>query len=317
MGRLRATHRRQLPGLKRMSDWTGVDFHPDLRRIARVLPRAIFHRPTLPVLRRLSRLTALRTPKDVEVFALANGAGVRLHRPPVSDCRGGALLWMHGGGYVIGAAAQDDSLCRRFARELAIPVAAVDYRLAPRHPYPAALEDCYQALIWLARLPGVDPGRVAIGGASAGGGLAAALALLARDRGEVSPLFQLLVYPMVDDREPSRPDRRSRLFRMWTHHTDRLGWERYLRGADPEIAVPSRRDDLSGVAPAWVGVGELDPLYDEDVRYAQRLVEAGVPCELDIVSGAFHGFDAVAPGVGISQRFFDRQCAVLRKALAD
>ncbi len=113
---------------------------------------------------------------------MGSGVGVRLHRPIDVSQPAPALLWLHGGGYVLGTAAQDDRLCRRFARELGITVAAVDYRLAPEHPYPAPLEDCYSALTWLAGLPAVDPSRVAIGGVSAGGGLAAALALLARDR---------------------------------------------------------------------------------------------------------------------------------------
>jgi acetyl esterase/lipase len=291
-------------------------FHPDLRVIAHLLPGGAFNRRTLPVIRALTRLQARRSPKDVEVADLPSGISVRLHRPPHPDNAGGALLWIHGGGYVIGSAAQDDRLCRRFADRLGVPVAAVDYRLAPKHPYPAALEDCYEALAWLTRLPGIDPTRVAIGGASAGGGLTAALALLARDRGELAPLFQLMVYPMVDDRSCDRPGVRNRRYRMWNPNTNRLGWTAYLNGADPQVAVPSRHDDLSGLPPAWIGVGTLDPLHDENVEYARRLEDAGVACDLDIVTGAFHGFDIVAPAAGVSRAFFDRQCEVLRKAFS-
>jgi acetyl esterase/lipase len=291
-------------------------FHPDLRVIAHLLPGGAFNRRTLPVIRALTRLQALRSPKDVDVAGLPSGISVRLHRPPHLDSAGGALLWIHGGGYVIGSAAQDDRLCRRFADRLGVPVAAVDYRLAPKHPYPAALEDCYEALAWLTRLPGIDPTRVAIGGASAGGGLTAALALLARDRGEMAPLFQLMVYPMVDDRSCDRPGLRNRRYRMWNPNTNRLGWTAYLNGADPQVAVPSRHDDLSGLPPAWIGVGTLDPLYDENVEYARRLKEAGVACDLDIVTGAFHGFDIVAPAAGVSRAFFDRQCEALRNAFS-
>jgi acetyl esterase/lipase len=291
-------------------------FHPDLRVIAHLLPGGAFNRRTLPVIRALTRLQALRSPKDVDVAGLPSGISVRLHRPPHLDSAGGALLWIHGGGYVIGSAAQDDRLCRRFADRLGVPVAAVDYRLAPKHPYPAALEDCYEALAWLTRLPGIDPTRVAIGGASAGGGLTAALALLARDRGELAPLLQLMVYPMVDDRSCDRPGVRNRRYRMWNPNTNRLGWTAYLNGADPQVAVPSRHDDLSGLPPAWIGVGTLDPLYDENVEYARRLKEAGVACDLDIVTGAFHGFDIVAPAAGVSRAFFDRQCEALRNAFS-
>ena len=193
-------------------------------------------------------------------------------------------------------------------------VVSVDYRLAPKDPYPAALEDCYSALSWLARLPGVDPGRIAIGGASAGGGLAAALALLARDRGDVTPLFQLLVYPMVDDRPSSRPGLESPHYRMWSEKSDRLGWEAYLGRADRRSAVPARRDDLSNLAPAWVGVGTVDPLYCQGVEYAHRLRHAGVSCELDVVEGAFHGFDIIASKTAVAQGFFARQCEALQAA---
>jgi acetyl esterase/lipase len=291
-------------------------FHPDLRVIAHLLPGGAFNRRTLPVIRALTRLQALRSPKDVDVAGLPSGISVRLHRPPHPDNAGGALLWIHGGGYVIGSAAQDDRLCRRFADRLGVPVAAVDYRLAPKHPYPAALEDCYEALAWLTRLPGIDPTRVAIGGASAGGGLTAALALLARDRGELAPLLQLMVYPMVDDRSCDRPGVRNQRYRLWNPNTNRLGWTAYLNGADPEVAVPSRHDDLSGLPPAWIGVGTLDPLHDENVEYARRLKDAGVACEIDIVSGAFHGFDIVAPTAGVSRAFVDRQCEALQKAFS-
>jgi acetyl esterase/lipase len=291
-------------------------FHPDLRVIAHLLPGGAFNRRTLPVIRALTRLQARRSPKDVDLARLPSGISVRLHRPPHPDSAGGALLWIHGGGYVIGSAAQDDRRCRRFADRLGVPVAAVDYRLAPKHPYPAALEDCYEALAWLTRLPGIDPTRVAIGGASAGGGLTAALALLARDRGELAPLLQLMVYPMVDDRSCDRPGVRNRRYRMWNPNTNRLGWTAYLNGADPQVAVPSRHEDLSGLPPAWIGVGTLDPLHDENVEYARRLEDAGVACDLDIVTGAFHGFDIVAPAAGVSRAFFDRQCEALRKAFS-
>lgn len=297
-----------------MSRFQSDQFHPELRRIARMLPRTSFTRVTLPVVRAVSRLPR-RTPKMVEVHELSDGVGIRLHRPD-QPAHGGVLLWIHGGGYVIGSAAQDDRLCRRFARSLGVTVAAVDYRLAPKHPYPAALEDCYAALMWLVQQPGVDRDRIAIGGASAGGGLAAALALLARDRNQVAPLFQLLVYPMVDDRPSSRPGLESPFYRLWNVKSDRLAWQAYLRGIDPQDAVPARHTNLSGLAPAWVGVGTLDPLHDQDVEYARRLRQAGVPCELETVDGAFHGFDMVAPKTSVARTFFARQCDALRAAFA-
>jgi acetyl esterase/lipase len=223
-------------------------------------------------------------------------------------------LWIHGGGYVIGTAQQDDELCRRFARVLGVTVAAVDYRLAPEHPYPAPLEDCYAALTWLAALPAVDPARIAIGGASAGGGLAAALALLARDRGEITPTLQVLAYPMLDDRSGSTPENPN--YRLWGPKSNRFGWAAYLGNADPKVAVPARHEDLSGLPPAWIGVGTHDLFHDEDVAYAARLTAAGVPCQIETIPGAFHGFDLVVPKAGVSKAFFASQCASLRSALA-
>ena len=227
---------------------------------------------------------------------------------------GPALLWIHGGGYVIGSAAQDDPVCRRFARELGITVAAVDYRLAPEHPHPIPLEDCYAALAWLARLPSVDPARVAIGGASAGGGLAAALALLARDRGEIAR--RSTAAGVSDARRPHRPRGTASTdphHRLWTQQSNVYGWSSYVGDADPDVAVPARRDDLSGLPPAWIGVGTNDLFHDEDVEYAERLKAAGVPCEVEIVPGAFHGFDAMVAKAPVSKAFFASQVDWLRR----
>jgi acetyl esterase/lipase len=227
-----------------------------------------------------------------------------------------ALLWIHGGGYVMGTAAMDDKTCTRFASELGAIVAAVEYRLAPEHPYPAPLEDCYSALTWLAKLPAVDRTRVAIGGASAGGGLAAALALMARDRGEIPLTAQLLVYPMLDDRTVDRLEAEHPKMRLCRQRSNRFGWASYLQGADPGEAVPGRHMDLAGLPPAWIGVGEFDLFHDEDLAYAERLSSAGVPCEVAVIPGAFHGFDVVLPKTVVARSFFDSQCATLRRAFA-
>ncbi|MEO3759015.1 alpha/beta hydrolase [Mycobacterium sp. B14F4] len=292
------------------------DFHPDLRRIARYIPKQVVTPVTLPMIRLVTRQMWRRVPKDVEALTLSSGVGVRLFRPSSSPGNGPALLWIHGGGYVIGHPGQDDELCRRFARELGVTVASVDYRLAPEHAYPAPLEDCYSALTWLTALPSVDPGRVAIGGASAGGGLAATLALLARDRGEVTPAAQLLVYPMLDDRTVDRASLDHPGHRLWNQSSNKFGWSAYLGDADRDVAVPARRTDLDGLPPAWIGVGTLDLFHDEDLAYAERLRAAGVPCEVEVVEGAFHGFDGIVPKAEVSRSFFDSQCAMLRRTLA-
>ena len=292
----------------------GIEFHPELRRSARLLPTEMITPLTLPLIRAASRLMWRHDPEDVEVLTLASGVEVRLYRPAGGGGRGPALLWIHGGGYILGDAAQDDVLCQRYARKLGATVASVNYRLAPEHPYPAPVEDCYSALAWLSTLPSVDPARVAIGGASAGGGLAAALALLTRDRGQIELAAQLLVYPMIDDRTVLRTDLDHPGHRLWNQSSNRFGWRAYLGGADPDVAVPARRADLAGLPPAWIGVGTLDLFHDEDLAYAERLQAAGVPCEVMVVEGAFHGFDGIAPKAEVSRSFFNSQCAVLKTA---
>jgi len=289
------------------------EIHPDLRRVARFAPRQIVYPWSLPLLRRLP--VANRSSDDgVDVVDLPSGAGARLYRPTAAAAPTAALLWIHGGGYLLGSPEQDDALCRRYVQRLGIVVAAARYRLAPEHPYPIPLQDCYQVLTWLAGLPGVDADRIAIGGASAGGGLAAALGFLARDRGEVSPVLQVLSYPMLDDRTVG-PDLDKPGFRLWNTRSNRFGWTSYLGGADPAVAVPARRTDLAGLAPAWLGVGTLDLFCAEDLAYAARLNAAGIECEVHEVPGAFHGFDGLAPKAPVSQAYFDSTCASLRRAL--
>lgn len=295
--------------------------HPELRRLAWFLPQTVVGPRRLPVLRRLDELVRRRTAPGVEVET-AGELTVRIHRPPTGTpepCP--ALLWIHGGGYVMGTPNQDDSLCALLAERVGAVVAAVDHRLAPEHPFPTPLHDCHEALVWLAGRADVDAGRVAIGGASAGGGLAAALALLARDRGEVAPCLQLLTYPMLDDRTVLRRDIDQRRYRLWNNRSNRFGWRSYL-GTDPGgpgvsgLAAPARAEDLTGLAPAWIGVGTNDLFLDEDVAYAERLRAAGVPCETVVVDGAFHGFDGLAPKAGVTHRFRESQIQALTAALA-
>ncbi|MCO1653808.1 alpha/beta hydrolase [Pseudonocardia humida] len=294
-------------------------FHPDLRRAARFLPRAAVGPRSLPLVRALGRLGAVASRSKAEVVAVSEAVSVRVARPAATTDPAPALLWIHGGGLVIGSAAMDDDFCRRVARELGVVVASVEYRLAPEHPFPAPLHDCYAGLEWLAGQPGVDPRRIAVGGASAGGGLAAALALLARERGEIHPAFQLLVYPMLDDRTVSDPPGVAGRLRMWNAAANRFGWRSYLGAATagevPPLAAPARAEDLTGLPPAWIGVGTLDLFLDEDRAYARRLGEAGVPVELHEVPGAYHGFDMAQRKAGVSREFVGRQVAALAAAL--
>jgi acetyl esterase/lipase len=251
--------------------------------------------------------------RDVPVAAVNEHVTVRLHRPAGLPDRAPALLWIHGGGTIMGHAAQDDKYLRKLSRLTGFAIAAVQHRLAPEHPYPIPLDDCYAALLWLARQPWVDPDRIAVGGASAGGHFAAAIAQRAHDRDDVKLSFQILAYPMLDDRTGAGRDGPKRI--MWTETDNQLAWHWYLNGADPEEAAPARRADLSGLPPAWIGVGTLDLFYQECLEYARRLRDAGVPVQEEIVPGAFHAFDHIAEKASISKKFFESQCDYLRGAL--
>ncbi|WP_035855504.1 alpha/beta hydrolase [Cryptosporangium arvum] len=296
-------------------------FHSDLRA-GRFLPPFTIGPRSARVLDRLGP-GATTFPDDVVVEDVRTpDVLVRFYRPRYLSGPAPALLWLHAGGMIIGNRCQDDTTNIAFARTLGIIVASVEYRLAPEHPAPAALEDAYAALRRLVADPDVDPARVAVGGASAGGGLAAALALLAHDRGDVRPAFQLLLYPMLDDRTVLRTDLDTRHVRVWTPGSNRYGWTSYLGGAapgDPAVspyAAPARREDLSGLPPAWIGVGTLDLFYEEDAHYAARLLKAGVPCDFHVVHGAFHYFDALFRRKKVSIDFWRAQARALRAALA-
>lgn len=234
-----------------------------------------------------------------------------------------ALLHIHGGGYVLGAPEMSDAANRLLSHELGCVVVSVDYRLAPETPHPGPVEDCHAALAWLhaeAAALGVDPARIAIGGESAGGGLAAALALLARDRGGPAIAFQLLIYPMLDDRTAAAPGNEFTGEFVWTRESNLFGWSALLGrapGGDgvPHHAAPARAESLAGLPPAYISVGALDLFLAEDIDYAGRLAAAGVPVELHVYPGAFHGFNMMA-GAAVSRAFRRDWVAALGKALS-
>ncbi len=293
--------------------------HPDLRRVA--LPTIPFHwRGALPLWRWASALARPVPRAGVDVVdQVEAGVPLRVYRPQ-AVASGGALLWLHGGGLIVGRPAADDGRCAPWARDLGLVVVSVDYRLAPEHPFPAALDDAHTAWRWFqgaAGALGVDPARIAVGGASAGGGLAACLAQRLRDEGGAMPAGQLLVYPMLDDRTAARRELDDAGHFVWHNRSNRAGWSAYL-GREPGAtdvsahAVASRRSDLSGLPPAWIGVGALDLFVEEDRAYAARLEAAGVATELDVVPGAPHAFDAFAPGTPLTRAFMASQATFLR-----
>jgi acetyl esterase/lipase len=219
------------------------------------------------------------------------------------------VLWIHGGGYLFGTALADDARINRWVDELDCVVIGVEYRLAPEHPYPAPLDDCYRALAWMvanADELGIDRERVVVVGQSAGGGLAAGLCLLARDRGEIDIAYQLLIYPMIDDRNTSVS---SQIVGapIWSRAANLLGWKAYLGrepGGDdvPAYAAASRATDLGGLPPTFLCVGTIDLFRDETIDYAQRLLHAQVPTELHVYPGAPHGFETMAAGASTIAR---------------
>jgi acetyl esterase/lipase len=225
---------------------------------------------------------------------------VLIYRPALTQRALPALLHIHGGGYVVGKPEICDAVNRGRAAKLGCLVVSVDYRLAPETPHPGPVEDCYTALKWLydhAAELGVDPNGIAIGGESSGGGLTAALALVARDRGEVPLVLQYLIYPMIDDRTATRADPHPYVVHeAWSAEYNAFGW-RALLAAEPgspgisPYAAAARAEDLTGLAPAFISVGALDLFLEENMEYARRLSRAGVPVELHVYPGAFHGFN--------------------------
>jgi len=236
-----------------------------------------------------------------------------------------AILYIHGGGYVMGTAQASVPEMEQFAQELNCVVVTVDYRLAPETAFPGSLEDNYAALRWLwnsAAQLGIDTKRVAVMGGSAGGGHAAMLAIAARDRGEFQLAAQVLIYPMLDDRTGSvRPVPAHIGTYIWTPHSNQFGWSSLLghpAGADMALygSVPARVADLSRLPPTFIGVGSIDLFVQEDIDYANRLVITGVPVELLVVPGAYHGFDLVAPDAPLTHRFKAAQLGALRRAFS-
>lgn len=306
---------------------------PALRPMLEMWPTMSLSAETLPELRDRERTLPL-PPVDPAGTTLerrqvpgpagAPGIGLHIYRP--ADAAGPlpCIYHIHGGGYVGGAAAQLEFFHRPLVRELRCVLVSVDYRLAPEHVFPAAIEDCYAGLGWTignAAGLGIDPARIGVMGESAGGGLAAALALLVRDRGELALTFQHLTYPMLDDRTCTTADPHPYAGEfVWTPPNNRFGWASLLGrepgGADVSpYAAASRATDLASLPPAYIMTGALDLFLEEDIDYARRLTRAGVPTELHVYPGGFHGFD-VFPLSAVSTAAQAARIAALARALA-
>jgi acetyl esterase/lipase len=249
--------------------------------------------------------------------------GVRIYRPADQDGPLPGVCWIHGGGMTIGSVEVSESSVLSYVTEVRCVVVSVEYRLAPEHPHPAPVEDCYAALLWMAgnaESLGIDGDRLAVGGESSGGCLAAATALMARDAGEPGLTFQLLVYPMLDDRCSAPSLREGMNLGVWEADDNERAWQALLgerAGSDEvsHLAAPARAADLAGLPPAYLDVGELDVLRDEVVQYAARLNQHGVSTELHVYPGAYHGWDVLSPEATISERAVRERQRALRAAL--
>lgn len=252
------------------------------------------------------------------------GVPLRSYRPAKAQGPLPGLLWIHGGGMVAGSMAEDDVYCLKLAKSVGLVVVSVEYRLAPEHPFPAAINDAYQGLLWTAAnagLLGIDPHRLAIGGASAGGGIAAGTVLRARDEQGPALSFQYLAYPMLDDRDHTPSNYEFAGIPSWNRERNTLAWSWLLgpaHGTDrvSEYASPARATDLSRLPPTLIQVGELDLFRDENFDYAARLLRAGVTTEFQVYAGLYHGAEGLVPDAEVSVRIVRDRDEALRRALA-
>ncbi|MFC7614456.1 alpha/beta hydrolase [Actinokineospora soli] len=290
---------------------------PELEAFVPLFPRADL---TDPVGARagLAALAASAPPPDttgidVTDHVIPGDVPVRVYRPQDAH---GAIVWSHGGGFVMGDLDTEHPWAARVAELAGAVVVSVGYRRAPEHRFPAALDDVYNALVWTAKDAGVDPDRVAVGGHSAGAGISAAVALRARDEHGPAIRFQLLNQPELDDRQETWSARNFTDTPWMTRDKLAMTWKHYL-GDSPgtAYAAPARATDLSGLPPAYISTAEFDPLRDEGITYALRLLQAGVSVELHQWPGTFHGSQAIL-SAGVSQRQVAELAAALRRGLA-
>ncbi len=310
--------------------------HPELRPVAEQLMKLVSTMPELSAetLTRTRQAMGGWTQPPIAAPAWAQRLVPGLDgNPPVnvyvinstSGAKRPAILHTHGGGFVSGSAKDMLADLQRLALELDCTIVTVDYRLAPETRYLGSTSDTYAALAWLhdeASTLGVDATRIAVMGESAGGGHAALLALKARDVGKVPLVAQILVYPMLDDRTGTVSTPPAPIGTIvWNAAKNRFGWRSFLGQAPgsaqvPVEAVPARYKDLAGLPPTFIGVGSIDLFVDEDMTYARRLIDAGVATQLEVVPGAFHGFDGIGATTKVARDFTAAKVNALRRAFA-
>lgn len=300
--------------------------HPELRRTYSRIPTLPLHNSAVRAV--LSFVMDLVPNKvkpvpglDIEDKMLEH-CGVRIYRPR-GKASTGALMWIHGGGFIIGNTGLNDRECSGLALDLGLLVVSVNYRLAPKNPFPAALDDCFDAWQFMqasAEQWKIDRTRMVIAGQSAGGCLAAATVQRIADTSNVQPAAQILWYPMLDDRTAANAKLDDIKHRFFNNKSNRGAWRWYLGQSPgmndaPAYAVPARRGDLKGLPPTWIAAGELDLFREEDRAYAERLKASGVPCELYVAPGAPHAFDALAPTSSVTKNAVEDSYRFLRDQL--
>lgn len=306
-----------LPVLEKMPSFDGLSGMslPEVRETFLTSVRLIEGKPLPDVEAQEEYVPGLNNAPDVRILT---------YSPRKCAPRAPAMVYIHGGGLVSGHPEVDDPKCQQLASKMGFKVFSVDYRLAPEVKYPGAIEDCYAVLKWVhenADKLGIDREKVVVAGESAGGGLSAALSLMARDKKDYKLAYQLLIYPMLDDRTATTSDPAADFGEfVWTRSANKFAWQAYL-GSDaggantPAYASAARAKDLTGLPPTFIGVGSMDLFLCEDLDYAKRLMAAGVPTEVMVVPGAYHVFDMYVPDAELSRRFADAYCAGLKRVL--
>ena len=309
--------------------------HKDLVDTFKVLPESNFTRENLEENRENHRKKFVMFNKNIilndevhiydQVISTKNGPHtirLRIYEPTVKDTTLPGIYFIHSGGLIMGSLGMDDPTCFTIVQKIPSVVVSVDYRLAPETPYPGPLEDCYDGLVWFsenANKLGVDPQRIAVMGGSAGGGLTAAVSLLARDRKGPKIAFQMPLYPMIDDRLQTQSSEEFKDRRVWNAFKNKFGWNMYLANTDPDnipvYAAPARETDYSNLPPTYSCVGDLDPFRDETIEYIYNLTKAGVPTEFHLYPGCFHAFEKAVPDAEVSKRAIENYYSALIIAL--
>jgi acetyl esterase/lipase len=301
--------------------------HPTLQKATSSFPKLpvtsgfgrALTRSLLPIL-----LPKPKTPAGIKIEQVKTPGGLKLRiYTPAGQRTRAALLYIHGGGMMIGSPAMDAALLANTAAELDIVIVSPEYRLAPEHQYPAPVDDCHSAWSWMQQNlseRGIDGKRIAIGGESAGGGLAAGLVLRIHDEGGPQPIAQWLFCPMLDDKTALDRSLDDVDHYVWNNKMNLVGWRSYLGNSFgteqvSAYAAPARREDLKGLPKAWIGVGDVELFYKEDRAYADKLTAAGVACELDVVSGAPHAFEGLAPESALAKDYLSRAKSWLKTSL--